>query len=500
MTTDDTTKTHGRAIERATADVTFQRWVDGDSSPATGGNTFEPRDPAVDEPITSVSRCTAADIDRAVEAAREASDEWRTLSAADRADRIHEWIDVLSDHLEELSLLETLAVGKPRAHARADIESGLEFFEYYASVAVGQQGEQIPVGEDAHAYVRQEPYGVAGQILPWNYPMLLMGWKVGAALATGNTVVCKPAEQAPLAVTRAAQLSADILPDGVLNVVPGYGEEAGAPLSEHGGIDKLSFTGSVPVGQTVMEAAAGSVTPVTLELGGKNPFLVFPDADLESAAETAAVGGLYNVGQSCDSATRLIVHESVKEEFIELLREEMADWSPDDPLTENTPMGPLCFHAQYEKVERYIELGKEEGAEVVVGGGPPETAPEKGWFYAPTVFDGVSTDMRIAQEEVFGPVQFLMTFSEYEEAIELANDVKYGLTAGVMTGDPSTAHRASADIQAGTIWVNQYYGTVPGTPFGGFNQSGIGRECGKETLTEYTQSKSVHMALEEPNY
>ena len=327
-----------------------------------------------------------------------------------------------------------------------------------------------------------------------------MGWKVGAALATGNTVVCKPAEQAPLSVTRTAQLSAGILPDGVLNVVPGYGEEAGAPLTSHAGVDKLSFTGSVPVGQAVMEAAADQVTPVTLELGGKNPFVVFPDADLEDAAATAAVGGLYNVGQSCDSATRLVVHESVKEEFVDLLTERTAGWTPADPLDEDTPMGPLCFGDQYEKVQRYVDIAREEGAELVTGGGPPADEPENGFFYEPTLFDGVTTDMRVAQEEVFGPVQFLMTFSDYEEAIELANDVKYGLTAGVMTGSASTAHRAAADIQAGSIWVNQYFGTVPGTPFGGFKQSGIGRECGKETLDEYTQSKAVHLSLDEPEY
>jgi aldehyde dehydrogenase (NAD+) len=498
--TEDIHDAHEAAIDRATTDATFELWVGGEAAPATDGDTFQPRDPAVDEPIAPVARGRASDVDAAVSAARAAADGWAATSAAERGARIREWVERLRDHRDELALLETLEVGKPLGHAEADVDSGLDFFEYYANVAEGLEGTQVPVGGDGHAYVRREPYGVAGQILPWNYPVLLMGWKVGAALATGNTVVCKPAEQAPLAVTRVAQLSEATLPDGVLNVVPGYGEEAGAPLSEHDGVDKLSFTGSVPVGKTVMAAAAGGVTPVTLELGGKNPFVVFPDADLEAAAATAAVGGLYNVGQSCDSATRIIVHDSVEVEFRELFLDEIAGWTPGDPLDDDAAIGPLCFEDQFEKVQRYVELGQEEGAELVAGGGPPDGAPEDGWFHAPTVFDGVTRDMRVAQEEVFGPVQFLMTYGSYEEAIELANDVQYGLTAGVMTGDASTAHRAAADIEAGSIWVNQYFGTVPGTPFGGFKASGVGRECGRETLTEYTQQKAVHMALDEPEY
>jgi aldehyde dehydrogenase (NAD+) len=500
MTTKDTVSAHEQAIERATDGIEFGRWIDGAVSPATSGKTFDAVDPAVKEPIAAVPRCEKPDVDEAVAAAERAGEKWRTLTASERADRLQEWVDVLYDHLEELALLESLEVGKPIEHAKGDVETGLEFLEYYARAAVGIEGEQLSLGEDSHAYVRREPYGVAGQILPWNYPMLLFGWKTGAALPMGNTVACKPAEQAGLSIVRAAQLSEGILPDGVLNVVPGLGEEAGAPLTGHGGVDKLSFTGSVPTGQAVMEAAADGVTPVTLELGGKNPFIVFPDADLESAAATAASGGFYNVGQSCDSATRLILHESIKDEFLELYLEEVETHSPGDPLEEDTAMGPLCFEGQYEKVERYVELGQEEGAELIAGGDRPSDPDGEGWFYEPTVFDDVTAEMRIAQEEVFGPVQFVMTFEGYEEAIELANDVDYGLTSGVMTGDPSTAHSAAADLEAGSVWINQYFGTVPGTPFGGFNDSGIGRECGKEALLEYTQSKAVHMALDTPEY
>jgi aldehyde dehydrogenase (NAD+) len=347
-------------------------------------------------------------------------------------------------------------------------------------------------------YIRNEPYGVAGQILPWNYPLNLFGWKAGAALAAGNTVVCKPSEEAPLSITRAAQLSAGVLPDGVLNVVNGYGTEAGAPLTEHGGVDKLSFTGSVPVGKSVMRAAAEHVTPVTLELGGKSPFVVFPDADIQQAAETSAAGIFYNTGQSCDACSRILVHEDVREAFTEAFLEAAAVWEPGDPLADGTTMGPLTFADQHQKVTDYIELGQQEGATLLHGGASPDGELAAGEFIEPTVFANVDNDMRIAQEEIFGPVQTIIEFADYEEAIELANDVDYGLAAGVATGDGSTAHRAAADIQAGSIWVNEYHGGGPGIPFGGFKASGIGRECAKEALDEYTQTKSVNIALDDP--
>lgn len=498
------------------ADVEFGAYVGGETGPADSGRTFSPRDPAVDEAIAAVARCDGADVDAAVATARAAFErEWADTGAADRAAVLREWIGRMREHLDELALLETLEVGKPLAHARADVENGLDFFEYYASVSLAQEGSHVPTGDDSHAYVREEPYGVTGQILPWNYPVLLMGWKVGAALAAGNAAVCKPAEQAPLAVIRAAQLSAGILPDGVLNVVPGFGEEAGQPLTEHPGVDKLSFTGSVPVGQAVMRAAADTVTPVTLELGGKNPFVVFPDADLEAAATTAVTGGMYNAGQSCDSASRVIVHEDVVEEFTEHYLAAFDDWTPGDPLRDGTAMGPLAFEEHAETVSDYVELGRAEGATVLRGGGPAavgesgaaggSSADEgergaDGWFYQPTVLGDVTPDMRVAQEEVFGPVQFLMTVGSYEEAVEVANGVEYGLAAGVATGDGSVAHRAAADIEAGSVWVNQYFGTIPGTPFGGFKRSGIGRECARQALEEYTRTKSVNVALEGPPY
>ena len=497
--TESMAENHAVAIEEATDALTFDHWIDGASVLAADDEEFETTDPAVIQPIAPVARGRAADIDRAVEAAQVAfENEWGTTTPRERARVIREWVATLRDHVEELALLESLDTGKPLPHARDELEDAFEYLEYYVSVAQAHKGAHLPEGNDNHVYIRNEPYGVAGQILPWNYPLNLFGWKVGAALAAGNTVVCKPSEEAPLSITRAAQLSTGVLPDGVLNVVNGYGTEAGAPLTEHAGVDKLSFTGSVPVGKQVMQAAADHVTPVTLELGGKSPFVVFPDADIEGAAETSAAGIFYNAGQSCDACSRILVHEAVREEFTDAFLEATSAWKPGDPLADGTTMGPLTFGDQYEKVTDYVSVGETEGATLVRGGDSPGGDLAAGHFMKPTVFDDVDNEMRIAQEEIFGPVETIIGFSDYEEAIELANDIDYGLAAGVATSDVATAHRAAADIEAGSIWINEYHGAGPGIPFGGFKDSGIGRECAKEALDEYTHTKSVNIALDDP--
>ncbi|MFH5801713.1 aldehyde dehydrogenase family protein [Haladaptatus sp. CMAA 1911] len=490
---------HEQAIEQAMDGVRIDAWIDGESAPADGEGRFPTLDPAVGKTITTVGRGDTADVDGAVTAAREAFErEWRHTTPRERATVIREWMARLRDHGEELALLESLDTGKPLANAREETEDAISFFEYYVSAARTHDGANLQTGDDTHTYTRSEPYGVAGLILPWNFPLLLTGWKVGAALAAGNTVVCKPSEEAPMSITRIAQLSKGILPDGVFNVVNGYGEEAGSALAEHDGVDKLSFTGSVPVGQSVMKAAANNVTPVTLELGGKSPFIVFPDADIDAAAETAAMGIYYNTGQSCDACSRVLVHESVHDVFVAAFETAARAYEPGDPLADGTEMGPLSFERQREKVTNYVELGIEEGAHVVVGGDrPSDDAFDDGWFFEPTVFDDVDNDMRIAQEEIFGPVQCIITFSDYDEAIELANDVEYGLASGVATGDVSLAHRAAADIQAGSVWVNEYFGGGAGIPFGGYKYSGFGRECAAETLDEYTHTKAVTVTLDE---
>ncbi|MFC4540982.1 aldehyde dehydrogenase family protein [Halosolutus amylolyticus] len=491
---------HREAIERATTDRSFGNWIDGESVAASTDETFETTDPAVTIPITAVPRSGPADVDRAVAAARDAMDgEWGETTAAERSRLLREWVDRLRDHVDELALLESLDVGKPLAHAKGEIEKALEFVEYYASVGRGQEGVQVPVSNDSHVYTRREPYGVVGAIVPWNFPLVLASWKLGPALAAGNAVVLKPAEDSPLTATRVAQLSAGILPDGVLNVVHGYGEEAGAPLAGHEGVDKLSFTGEDVTGEEVMRTAADAITPVTLELGGKSPFLVFPDADLETAVETVAGGIFYNTGQSCDAPSRVLVHEDVHDEFVDRFVEAAESHVIGDPLAEETTMGPLTSRAQYEKVTGYVDAGIDEGATLVSGGDRPGGDLADGWYVEPTVFDGVDNDMQVAREEIFGPVETINTFGTYEEAIEIANDTPYGLAAGIATETTDLAHRAAADLEAGSVWVNTYGSTVTGGPFGGYKRSGIGRECGKDALEYYTRTKTVNLELDEPS-
>ncbi len=504
MTNDDFTDTiyrnHERAISEATADVQFDAWIDGTSAASDTGRRFETQTPAVDETITTVPRCDSEDVDAAVDAAEAAFEStWESLTAGERSDAILEWTSALRANSDELALLESLDAGKPIENAKYEVGKALDYIEYYAHVVRGEQGHQIPVADDVHAFTKREPYGVAGLVVPWNYPLILTAWKLGPALAAGNTVVLKPAEQTPLSATRIAQLSAGILPDGVLNVVHGFGDEVGAPLTRHEGVSKLSFTGEDTTGETVMKAAAEGITPVTLELGGKSPFVVFPDADLEKAASIAAEGVFYNTGQSCEAFSRTLVHEDVHDEFMELFESEAAARSIGDPLREETTTGPLASKQQYEKVKEYVELGRREGATVVRGGGTDLLDDENaGWYIEPTIFDDVTNDMRIAQEEIFGPVASVITFSDYNEAIAIANDVDFGLAAGVATTDLSLAHRAADDIRAGTVWVNQYGRLVPGTPFGGYKRSGIGRECAKETLKEYQQTKTINIQIDEP--
>jgi len=502
---------HRRARDRLGDALTGAHWIDGDVRPGetdgpddegeSGGRTdaaLVVSDPSTGDRLCDVAGGSADTVDAAVTAAAGAADEWAARGASERAALIGEWTAELAAHRDQLAETLTLEMGRPVSFAAGEVDSAVEFLEYYAAVERAQSGTHLQRGREDHTYVRQEPYGVVGIILPWNYPLELFAWKAGAALATGNAVVVKPSEEAPLALTRAVQLSAGALPDGVLNVVNGTGADVGEPMTAHDGIRKLSFTGSVPVGQTVMRRAADTVTPVSLELGGKNPFLVFPDADVEAAAETAASGIFFNTGQSCGAPSRAIVHESLHEEFVDAVVAAAEDaWVPGDPLDPETTLGPLAFEGQYEAIHEYVSVGAEAGAELVCGGdNPAGEAFADGYFFSPTVFDGVDPDSRIAQEELFGPVLSVMSFSEYDEAIEMANGVDYGLAAGLATSDMTTAHSAAADLEAGSVWVNDWHALGPGTPFGGFKQSGIGRECAAETLEAYRQSKTVSISLD----
>lgn len=497
----DARSTHERHLSKhaeATDGIEFNAWIGGEQY--VTDETVPAIDPVINESIVDVAQCDAGDVDAAVDAAWNVFErKWADTTPRERSARLFEWIDVLSDHVEELTLLECLDCGKPISQARGEIEGAIDTLEYYASVCRAQRGSEVPAGSDLHLYTKHEPYGVVGQIVPWNYPLWAAAWKLGPALAAGNACILKPSSDTPLSTIRAAQLSQDVLDDGVINVVPGTGSEVGGALATHDGVRKVSFTGSTNVGRSVMSAAADRVAPVTLELGGKSPFVIFPDADLDTVVDAVADGIFYSTGEICDALSRAIVHESIAEEFTERFVAAAESYVLGDPLREETTMGPLTSAGQFETVTGYIETGKAE-ADLLCGGGRPED-PElvDGWYVEPTVFGGVDNDMEIAREEIFGPVQTILTFEEYEEAIELANDTRYGLAAGIGTERTSLVHRAADDLEAGLVYVNEYGPILPEAPYGGFKQSGFGKDLGLEALDHYRRTKSIYVNLDDPS-
>jgi aldehyde dehydrogenase (NAD+) len=490
---------HEDAITDVTTDTTFTPWIDGEQYLPKQDVTIETLDPAVTRPIAVIPACDGDDVDAAVKAAWNAYDrEWVATSPAERASMLREWVDELRDHEDELTRLECLDTGKPIEQARGEVQGAFDTLDYYASLCRTIGGDQIAAGNGLHAYTRKEPFGVVGQIIPWNFPIWSLTWKLGPALAAGNTSVLKPAQDAPLTAIRAAQLSADIFPDGVVNVVPGTGSDVGNSLTGHGGVQKVSFTGSRKVGERVMQGAASHIAPVTLELGSKSPFLVFPDANPSKVGQAVADGIYYSSGEICDAFSRAIVHTDIYEEFLDAFLEAAESYTCGDPLEEDTTMGPLTTADQYESVRKYISLGKEVGSNLVYGGGTPDGSLERGWYVEPTVFTDVDNDSRIAREEIFGPVQTVQTFDSYDEAIDIANDTRFGLSAGIGTEDTSLAHQAAADLEAGIVYVNDYGPILPEAPYGGFKESGIGKDLGEESLNHYLQTKSVYMNLEDP--
>ena len=458
--------------------------------PADGGY-FETENPATERSLTSVAAGTEPDVDRAVETATDAFPAWRDTDPVTRGQRVEAVADRIRSRLDELAAIESLDQGKPLSQAKAELSGAARYFEYYGGVADKIEGKSIPVGADAVDYTVRQPYGVSAQIIPWNLPGNLFARGVAPALVTGNTVVVKPAPTTPLSAFHLAELCHEAgVPEGAVNVVAGGGE-AGEALTRHEGVDIITFTGSVETGQRVMEAASRSVTPVTLELGGKNPAIVYPDADLDAAVDAIEVGIFTNAGQVCSAADRALVHESVYEEFVDRIAAAAASYDLgagiDDP-----DMGPLNSAGHLEKVASYLDLGRTEGATVVTGGDVPDC---EGHFVEPTVFAGVDNDMRIAQEEIFGPVLVVIPFDDETDVIEVGNDVAYGLTAGVFTNDLQRAHRAARQLEAGNVYVNQWFGDTNQTPFGGWKQSGIGREKGLAALESYLQTKNVAIDL-----
>jgi aldehyde dehydrogenase (NAD+) len=466
------------------------RWVEPE-----GGRTFATENPATEEVLCQVASASAADAGRAVEAARDAlAGDWgQKMSARDRGRVLYKVADALEQHIDEFAQLETLDNGKPIFESRyVDLPTAIDALRYFAGWADKITGETLPVsGPFVLAYTLREPVGVVAAITPWNFPIIQAMWKIAAALACGNTVVHKPASYTPLTALRLAELAVEAgLPAGVLNVVPGGGAAVGNALVEHPDVAKITFTGSTEVGRDIMRGAAGGIKRVTLELGGKSPNIVFADADLDAAVKGAYNGIFYGKGEVCAAGSRLFVEESVHDELVEKLVERTRRLVPGDPLDPKTRLGALVSAKQRESVLGYVQTGRAEGAKVVVGG-EAATVGGKGYFMHPTILDEVENDMTVAREEIFGPVLVVIKFRGVEEAIARANANIYGLAAGVWTRDVAKAHHVARQVQAGTVWINQYNWYDAGASFGGYKQSGFGRELGKQAIESYTETKSV---------
>jgi acyl-CoA reductase-like NAD-dependent aldehyde dehydrogenase len=482
--------------QRAAEDRLFigGAWVD-----AADGGRIAVENPATGDMLTAVAAGTAADIDRAVAAARTAfaDPQWRRMDAPDRGALLWRIADILEARGNDIVRIEVLDNGKPIREAKIDLRAALDALRYYAGWTTKLQGDTIPVRGNFLNYTLREPVGVVGAIIPWNFPLLMAVWKIAPALACGNTVVLKPAEQTPLSALELAAIAAAAgVPAGVLNVVPGYGETAGAALVAHHDVDKIAFTGSTAVGRHVMREAAGTLKKVSLELGGKSPNIVFADADMEAAARGAFSGIFYNTGQCCTAGSRLLVHESARDRLVDALVKRAAQLQPGDPLDSKTRIGPVISREQLERVLGYVAMGREEGADLLVGGGRARfNGEERGYWVEPAVFAGVKEEHCIAREEIFGPVLAVLTFSDDDEALAMANRSEYGLAAGVWTRDIKRAHRIARELQAGTVWINSYHPGDAASPFGGYKQSGFGRELGEYSLDLYTQIKSVWVDL-----
>ena len=468
-------------------------WVD-----AVSGKTFPTYDPSTGEVLATIAEGDRADIDLAVKAARKAFDDgpWRKLTASERGRLIWKLADLIEAHADEFAYLESLDNGKPLKVARAaDVPLAVDLFRYMAGWATKIEGHTIPLsvpytpGAKYLSYTLREPVGVVGQIIPWNFPLLMAAWKLGPALASGCTIVLKPAEQTPLSALRLGELIMEAgFPEGVVNIVPGYGETAGAALASHDHGDKVAFTGSTEVGKIIVHAATGNLTRVSLELGGKSPNVVFKDADMEVAIPGAASSIFFNHGQCCCAGSRLYVEKAVFDQVVDGVAEQAKKIKVGPGLDAATQMGPLVSVEQLDRVCSYLESGFSQGAKAVAGG---QKSGDKGYFVEPTVLVNTSEDMKVVQEEIFGPVVAAMPFSDPEELVPRANDNVYGLAAGVWTRDISKAHRMAEQLQAGTVWINCYNIFDAALPFGGYKQSGWGREMGHEVLNNYTQTKAV---------
>eukprot|EP00117_Sycon_ciliatum_P012519 scpid71559/ scgid13556/ Aldehyde dehydrogenase, mitochondrial; ALDH class 2; ALDH-E2; ALDH1 len=468
---------------------------------SVSGKTFPNINPCTGDLLCDVAEGDKADVDIAVKAAREAfklDSPWRCMDASDRGRLLYKLAELIERDSDYLARLETLDNGKPVKDARGDAGMTAMVYRYYAGWCDKIQGKTIPVDGDFFCYTRHEPIGVVGQIIPWNFPMAMQSWKMAPALCCGNTIVLKPAEQTPLSALYVASLCAEAgFPPGVVNIVPGYGPTAGAAISEHYDVDKIAFTGSTEVGHNIMQAAGKTnLKNVTLELGGKSPNIIFADADLDHAVETAHFALFFNQGQCCCAGSRTFVEESIYDEFVRRSVERARKRKVGDPLADESEQGPQVDQVQFTKILDLIDSGKKEGAKLECGG---ERHGDKGFFIQPTVFSGVEDDMRIAKEEIFGPVMQIMKFKTVEEVIDRANNTVYGLAASVFTKDIDRALRVAHALRAGSMWVNSYNVLRPSAPFGGFKMSGVGRELGEYGLQQYSEIKTVAIKVTKKN-
>jgi aldehyde dehydrogenase (NAD+) len=473
-------------------------YIGGNWEESISKKTFVTIDPTTQNELAEIPSGTSEDVDKAVAAAWEAYDQyWSRTDPTDRQQVLLDIAQKVEAHKDELATLETLDNGKPITESRIDIESVIDHFKYFAGGARTSGGKTAPSDEQSHIETVQEPFGVVGLIVPWNFPLSIASWKLAPAVAAGNSVVLKPAEQTSLSMIRFVQLINDVVPPGVINVVTGFGPEAGKPIVQHPDVPKISFTGSTSVGKEIMKDAAEHVKDITLELGGKNPIIIFPDADVQQAAQTVKGAIFSNTGEICTAGSRVFVHSEIENEFVSKFVELAETIKIGDPLVDETEMGPKISREQAQQSLDYIDLAEELGGDCITGGGPPEDeALSRGNYILPTIFRGVDHDSAPTQDEIFGPVELLFSWSDYESMMQLANGIEYGLAAGVLTENINRARKSASDLKAGTVWVNQYGDFPAGMPFGGYKQSGIGRETTVETMKEYTHTKAINYSYQ----